>query len=146
MKTDLTIGAVVVFNQKVLLVLHTKLNKWLCPGGHIEADETPDEAVLRELQEEAGISAEYVNYSSLPQTADEIKSNPLPFHADVHSVGDHNHYCQYYLMTASTDQVKKSNESLDIKWFDKEEIENLANMPEAVRQMCLYALNIISND
>ena len=33
-------------NKKVLLVKHKKYNKWLQPGGHIEDNETPEEAAL----------------------------------------------------------------------------------------------------
>ena len=35
-----------------------RLNAWLPPGGHIEPDEDPIEAVLREILEETGIEAE----------------------------------------------------------------------------------------
>jgi len=38
-----------------------RLNAWLPPGGHIEADEDPIEAVLREILEETGIKAELLN-------------------------------------------------------------------------------------
>lgn len=44
-------------NGDVLMVFHRKLNCWLCPGGHIEKDERPDEAVLREIAEETGLRA-----------------------------------------------------------------------------------------
>ncbi len=38
-----------------------RLNAWLPPGGHIEPDEDPIQAVLRELLEETGIEAELLN-------------------------------------------------------------------------------------
>jgi len=38
-----------------------RLNVWLPPGGHIEPDEDPIEAVLREVLEETGIEAEILN-------------------------------------------------------------------------------------
>lgn len=34
------------------------LDKWLGIGGHFETDETPEECVLRELKEEAGITSD----------------------------------------------------------------------------------------
>jgi 8-oxo-dGTP pyrophosphatase MutT (NUDIX family) len=37
-----------------------RLGMWLPPGGHIEPDEDPVEAVLREVQEETGFIAELV--------------------------------------------------------------------------------------
>ena len=39
----------------VLLIEHRKLGCWLYPGGHIEADEDPVHAVLREVSEETGM-------------------------------------------------------------------------------------------
>ena len=40
---------------QVLLHLHRKLGMWLPPGGHIERDELPDEAAVREVLEETGV-------------------------------------------------------------------------------------------
>jgi 8-oxo-dGTP pyrophosphatase MutT (NUDIX family) len=39
----------------VLLHLHRKLGMWLPPGGHIERDELPDDAAVREVFEETGL-------------------------------------------------------------------------------------------
>lgn len=38
--------------------LRTHAGQWALPGGRIEADETPEEAVLRELAEEVGLALE----------------------------------------------------------------------------------------
>ncbi|MCX6709315.1 MAG: NUDIX domain-containing protein [Candidatus Woesearchaeota archaeon] len=52
MKTDLVVSAYIFNQDKVLLIHHKKLNLWLPVGGHIDKDETPDEAILREIKEE----------------------------------------------------------------------------------------------
>ena len=40
-----------------ILVMYTDKNKsWGLPGGHIEAGETPDQAIERELMEECGLA------------------------------------------------------------------------------------------
>ena len=41
----------------MLLIHHKGLGKWLPPGGHIEENEVPHEAAIREVYEETGISA-----------------------------------------------------------------------------------------
>lgn len=49
-----------VFNEKneILLNLRTDTNNWGIPGGSMELYETIEETAIRELKEEAGISAE----------------------------------------------------------------------------------------
>jgi 8-oxo-dGTP pyrophosphatase MutT (NUDIX family) len=53
-----TVAVFVVWEGKVLLHLHRKLGMWLPPGGHIERDELPDEAAVREVLEETGVEVE----------------------------------------------------------------------------------------
>ena len=46
------------YECKYVLSYHRKHESWETQGGHIEPDETPEEAALRELYEESGISGE----------------------------------------------------------------------------------------
>ena len=55
-----TVAVFVVWEGKVLLHLHRKLGMWLPPGGHIERDELPDDAAVREVFEETGLRIELV--------------------------------------------------------------------------------------
>lgn len=55
-----TVAVFVVSREKVLLHRHRKLGMWLPPGGHIERDELPDGAAVREVLEETGIEVELV--------------------------------------------------------------------------------------
>ena len=60
---DVLIGAgatTLVFNSKkeLLLNLRTDTNTWGIPGGSMELYETIEEAAIRELKEETGITAE----------------------------------------------------------------------------------------
>ena len=50
--------------DKVLLHWHSKVKAWLPPGGHIENNETPVEAVKRETFEETGIHIKLYNFNS----------------------------------------------------------------------------------
>ncbi len=60
MTRDFTVAVFVVHANHVLLHPHKKLGLWLPPGGHIDAPELPDDAAVREVQEEAGIRIELV--------------------------------------------------------------------------------------
>jgi 8-oxo-dGTP pyrophosphatase MutT (NUDIX family) len=55
-----TVAVFVVREGRVLLHWHRKLGMWLPPGGHIEKDELPDEAAVREVFEETGLRVELV--------------------------------------------------------------------------------------
>ena len=57
----LTATGFVVHDHRVLLHWHPKVGAWLPPGGHIEENEDPVQAVLREIEEEAGVQAEVVS-------------------------------------------------------------------------------------
>jgi len=59
-KRGLTLGvrAVVTDEEgRVLLLQHTYVHGWYLPGGGVERGETAELAVVRELQEEAGVRA-----------------------------------------------------------------------------------------
>ena len=45
----------VAHNGRVLLHWHRKLQMWMPPGGHIEANEDPSQAIVREAEEETGL-------------------------------------------------------------------------------------------
>ena len=53
----------VIHDGRVLLHWHRKVGAWLPPGGHVEPNEDPVQAVLREISEETGVDAEVVGRS-----------------------------------------------------------------------------------
>ena len=54
--TDLTVSAVIEDNGRYLLIEEYSMGEVVLnqPGGHIESGESPEEAVVREVQEETG--------------------------------------------------------------------------------------------
>lgn len=54
---EFTVAVFVVHEGCVLLHAHRKLGLWLPPGGHIEPNELPDDAAVREVAEETGVRA-----------------------------------------------------------------------------------------
>ena len=98
MRLDYVISGFLIHNGKVLLIYHKILNKWLPPGGHIEKNETPDEAVNREFEEELKLEIEILGENSIPKCGSMVKQLTVPFYVNVHNVGDHNHCCFFYLL------------------------------------------------
>ncbi len=71
----------VVSDGAVALHEHDRLGKWLPPGGHVERDELPHEAALREVEEELGLAVDLI------ADRDDIGSDtvdPLPQPAHFH--------------------------------------------------------------
>jgi 8-oxo-dGTP pyrophosphatase MutT (NUDIX family) len=63
---DFTVAVFVVHQGEVLLHRHRRLGRWLPPGGHIEPNELPDDAALREVEEETGVTARLIGSSGNP--------------------------------------------------------------------------------
>src|SRR3990172_5545754 len=57
MKRHFTATGFVGREGRTLLHWHRRLQQWIPPGGHIEPDEDPVTAVLREIREETGLAA-----------------------------------------------------------------------------------------
>ena len=52
----LGVRAMLIEDERVLLVKHTYVPGWYCPGGGVEPGESFREALVREMREEAGAS------------------------------------------------------------------------------------------
>lgn len=126
-KIDFVSTAFIVHRDKVLLVHHRILKRWLPVGGHIELDEDPIEALYREIKEEAGIDN---NDLEIMSDKPDIKSKHQKFlytpnYLDIHNFSDtHRHVSFTYFVKSKTDKlVHNDKEHLGIKWFTKQEIE-----------------------
>lgn len=124
-----TASALIIDNNKVLLVYHKKLNVWLHPGGHVEKNENPDETLLREVKEETGLEIEIISDKdeSLSNQKKDVSSLHLPYAFLCELVGDHYHNDLIYKCKIKGGCKLKYNkdESGGIGFFDIQEIEKL---------------------
>jgi 8-oxo-dGTP diphosphatase len=100
---DWTVGAFIVEDGKVLFIHHRKLDIWICPGGHVELNEDPVEALYREVKEEVGL--EITVLASRPGFEDR-NSKPLlqPTWMDIHQINrDHRHIGLFYVAVPKRD-------------------------------------------
>jgi 8-oxo-dGTP pyrophosphatase MutT (NUDIX family) len=95
-------ASAVVFDEhdRVLLVHHNKLGLWVYPGGHIDSNEDPAQAAVREVFEETGVRAQVVD--GRPYRHPGATVLPAPFtileHEVVDSrVGRHHHIDLVYI-------------------------------------------------
>jgi 8-oxo-dGTP pyrophosphatase MutT (NUDIX family) len=102
--------------EKILLVHHARLDRWLQPGGHGEPGESdPLEVALREAREETGIEDLKLHPAA-----------PVPFDVDVHVIPPspkknepaHEHLDIRFLLVAPRDaRPRASAESKAIAWL-----------------------------
>ncbi len=143
---DFTVEVFIVYNNKVLLRTHDKYKMWLGVGGHIELNEDPNQAALREVKEEVGLDIK-LDDSLLPtnakNTQDYTELIP-PYFLNRHKINDtHEHVTLTYFALASTDKIVELTEgekSSECRWFSKEEIEQKEDLHEDVKRYALRAL------
>ena len=58
MNRHFTCTGFIVQGDRTLFLWHPRLRMWVPPGGHLEPDEDPVTAVLREIAEETGLAAQ----------------------------------------------------------------------------------------
>jgi 8-oxo-dGTP pyrophosphatase MutT (NUDIX family) len=133
-KVDFTVEVFIVHNNKVLLRMHDKYNIWMSVGGHIELDENPIEAALREVKEEVGLDVTIVG--SKPETT-EIDENYdhliSPRFLGEHKVNDiHKHVVMVYFAKSDTEELSDSiseHERSETCWVTKEELDRMDLAP-----------------
>src|SRR5438874_4453734 len=95
-RIDFTVAIFVVQQAKVLLVHHRALDKWLPLGGHIELDEDPEQAALREVREESGLDVELLGERP-PTTEPGTRALLAPRFLDIHRISaTHEHIGMIY--------------------------------------------------
>jgi 8-oxo-dGTP pyrophosphatase MutT (NUDIX family) len=125
---DWTVVVYIVHEKKVLFVFHKALQKWLPLGGHIELNEDPDEALLREVKEESGIEdvEVLVTKPNIKVDASERKFLYTPSYMDIHTINEkHRHIGLIYFLRAKTSAVRLAEqEHTEIRWLAKEQFND----------------------
>ncbi|HEY1717151.1 MAG TPA: NUDIX domain-containing protein [Verrucomicrobiae bacterium] len=164
-KIDFTVAIFVVHDGKILLVHHRKLDKWLPLGGHIELDEDPEQAALREAKEESGLDVELLGERP-PTTSPGTRALIAPRFLDIHRINEtHEHIGLIYWgrpkIVAQASSLCGSEthgqdaratiklateEHHDIRWCSAGELDKLQPpMTDAVKWYCRQAIAEISS-
>jgi len=157
-KIDFTVAIFVVHDGKILLIHHRKLDKWLPLGGHIELEEDPEQAALRETKEESGLDVELLGERP-PTTSPGTRALIAPRFLDIHRINDtHEHIgLIYWARPAGSSRgddrtaqravptTLATAEHHDIRWCSVADLEKLQPpMSAAVKWYCLKAIEEIS--
>jgi 8-oxo-dGTP pyrophosphatase MutT (NUDIX family) len=146
-KIDFTVAIFVVHRRRILLIHHRKLDRWLPLGGHIELDEDPEIAALREAKEESGFDVELLGERP-PTTEPGTRALIAPRFLDIHRISDtHEHIGMIYWARPKNGSLTlAAAEHHDIRWCDAAELDSLQPaMSNAVKWYCRKAIEEIKD-
>lgn len=120
------------------LMFHSRFGGWLTPGGHVERDESPAEAVTREIMEELGCQVRVLAGPSVPLPAGyPHRSVPAPWwmvemqaSPDNHTRAPHVHLDHAFVAIHVAD-VRSPETS--VWWVTEQELTEAADVSEDVR-------------
>jgi len=145
-KIDFTVAIFVVQNSRVLLIHHRKLDKWLPLGGHIELEEDPEQAALREAREESGLEVELIG-DRPPTTEPGTRALIAPRFLDIHRITEtHEHIGMIYWARPRNGTLTLAElEHHDLRWCSSAELDALQPpMSNAVKWYCRKAIEEVA--
>ena len=113
-------------NEKILLLHHKKLNKWLQPGGHCDGEENVLKVAKKEVFEETGLIV-----NSLENNIFDLDIHTIPTNK---SISQHEHFdIRFIFEVDSTSQIIKNEESNQLSWVSAKELEDYTNENSILR-------------
>jgi len=135
MERHFTVSGFVVDEGRTLLHWHPKLAIWLPPGGHIDPNEDPVQAVLREVLEETGMTTEVVP-GGRSFSFTNVGQLPSPLSIIVADVGEgdamHQHIDLAYVVrpVAGVDDVEPECDH-GFVWVSEQQLRDCETLPVA---------------
>ena len=127
MRAHFTSTTFVVHQGRTLLHWHAKVQQWMPPGGHVNPNEDPVAAALREVREETGLNVELLP-TSASYKFDEPTQLPPPVTILVENVEDeggaHHHIdFIYFARPLEGEALRPIPEADSWTWVDADQIE-----------------------
>ena len=137
-------------NGNILMIKHKKLGAWMPPGGHVDENELPCEAVQREIFEETGVNASVVTAAHDADVPIDSRCKELPLPMEIlltNFEGDGLYNCinMNYLCVAEELTLNPSEaETDDVGWFTPLQAVELDTF-DFVRKSIRKATNLWKN-
>lgn len=151
MERHFTVTGFLVDGGRTALHWHRKNQMWLPAGGHIEPDEDPVQAVVREVREETGVDAEVVSrVAPYPFATPSQLPPPMLILVEDIAEGPHQHIDMIYALRPLNPPVLAA----DFAWVTEEQLArdeppDLAScgvntsLMEDVRVLALEAIRLV---
>ena len=121
-------------HERILLVHHNKIGKWLYPGGHIDPNEDPAQAAQREVLEETGIHTQIITDHLFTHPAVTTHAPPYTIiEMDVTDTktGAHRHIDLLYVLRATAGNLAAQlAEVAGVQWVPIADLTTLDTPPE----------------
>jgi 8-oxo-dGTP pyrophosphatase MutT (NUDIX family) len=152
MQRHFTVTGFLVDEGRTALHWHRKNQMWLPPGGHIEPDEDPVQAVVREVREETGIDAEVVSPAARYgfETPAQLPPPMLILVEDI-ADGPHQHIDMIYALRPVSEKASLHDDFVWVSVGQLQANEPLAvascgldmPVPDDVRALAIEAIRIV---
>lgn len=157
-----TSTGIVAARGATLVHWHQKVQAWLAPGGHVEPNEDPVQALFREVKEETGLDVRILPTYVLPELS-ELEQIAPPYTVMIedvfdNKVGQHQHIDFTYLTTptiAITDDEELPSVPDGWHWVDREALVEsrpfkaptgeMVAPPEDVIKLGIVAVDLLQN-
>lgn len=121
---DFSVATFVKWQGQMLLHEHPKLGLWLPCGGHIEANELPDDAAVRECLEETGVAIQLVGDKALTVSEPQQLVRPRGVQLEPISPG-HEHIDLVYLAVPVADYDGSLSPAHGFAWYTPQQWQQL---------------------
>ncbi len=140
-----TASAFVTAHQRVLLLLHATKALWLPPGGHVELDENPAAAAVREVREETGLAVRITSplapagcqqSAPRPEAMLEVEVGPGHIHIDLV-------FFATPLPGVDPEDLQANEEAVALRWWSASDLRAASDddaLPADVLIMAMQAL------
>ncbi len=156
MKQHFTCTGFIVDADRTLLLWHRRLQMWVPPGGHVEPNEDPVTAVLREIREETGLEAEVLPLSDTFSFVypGQIAPPYTILLEDIADPGDpHRHIDMIYFCRPANSATLHPPEGAVVMWVEERDLAAdrpvdlaacgvSAPVGDDVRQLALVAIHL----
>lgn len=120
MTRDFTVATFVYWQGKTLLHRHKKLGLYLPCGGHIEPNELPDEAAVREVREESGVLVQLCGERALAVEPPRQLFRPEGVQLEPIAEGHEHIDLIYFAVPLEPYDGTLSAEDPSLGWFDRQ--------------------------
>ena len=124
------------------MMYHPKFSKWLPPGGHIEPNESPEEAARREILEEVGVKeVKFIKNGTKFSVQDKrTETLILPHFLLDENIGPEHHHFDWIFFAEISEMNYESPEGHKMKWFTKDTLEKEEEIFQNVKELGLFGL------